>query len=74
MKAGHIASLITLVVISALPLAGCKKQEGASSSSVNADGTSRCEHSLKSEQCPFCTPSLIESDGFCGEHGVAEAL
>ena len=23
---------------------------------------------------PFCTPSLIEPDGFCGAHGVAEAL
>jgi len=34
----------------------------------------RCPHEIKPEKCPFCTPSLVESDGFCGEHGVAEAL
>jgi hypothetical protein len=38
---------------------------------VDASG---CPHEIKKEMCPFCTPSLIESDGFCGEHGVAEAL
>lgn len=33
-----------------------------------------CPHSLIADECPFCTPSLIESKGFCNGHGVPEAL
>jgi cobalt-zinc-cadmium efflux system membrane fusion protein len=33
-----------------------------------------CKHGIEGAKCPFCTPGLIESDGFCGGHGVAEAL
>ncbi|MBL4809629.1 MAG: hypothetical protein JKY43_06180 [Phycisphaerales bacterium] len=36
--------------------------------------SSNCQHGISASQCPFCTPSLIESDGFCGGHDVAEAL
>jgi cobalt-zinc-cadmium efflux system membrane fusion protein len=33
-----------------------------------------CEHGLPLEKCPFCTPEIIETDGFCEAHGVPEAL
>lgn len=33
-----------------------------------------CEHAIAKARCPFCTPELIESEGFCAGHGVAEAL
>jgi cobalt-zinc-cadmium efflux system membrane fusion protein len=33
-----------------------------------------CEHGIAKARCPFCTPSLIETDGFCKEHNIAEAL
>ena len=33
-----------------------------------------CPHALRAEGCPWCTPSLIEQRGTCGEHGVPEAL
>jgi len=67
------AAALTVVV-------GCGKEsdggagaESASASST-AGGEARCEHEIKRDTCPFCTPSLVESEGFCGEHGVAEAL
>lgn len=33
-----------------------------------------CRHGIKTARCPFCTPALIEGEGLCHEHGVAEAL
>ena len=30
------------------------------------------EHGI--ERCPFCDPALLESMGFCKEHGVPEAI
>ncbi len=33
-----------------------------------------CEHTIARADCPFCTPSLIESKGWCGGHNVPEAL
>jgi membrane fusion protein, heavy metal efflux system len=33
-----------------------------------------CPHGIDAAKCPFCTPSLIESEGMCREHGVAEAV
>jgi cobalt-zinc-cadmium efflux system membrane fusion protein len=43
-------------------------------SPAKADASGRCPHEIKQEKCPFCNPALVESEGFCGEHGVAEAL
>ncbi len=49
---------------------GCeKKAETAGGATV-----ARCEHEIKTEMCPFCNPGLVESEGWCGEHGCAEAL
>lgn len=39
---------------------------------TNPSGT--CPHTLVASECPFCTPSLIETKGFCNGHGVPEAL
>ena len=33
-----------------------------------------CPHGLSRENCPFCDPSLVESLGQCGGHGVPEAF
>jgi len=67
-----------LTLLAAAPLVsivGCEKsatEKSGASAVATADG--RCPHEIKPEKCPFCTPALIESQGFCGEHGVAEAL
>lgn len=37
-----------------------------------ASGT--CEHTIAHADCPFCTPSLIESKGWCNGHNVPEAV
>ncbi len=65
-------------ILSAGLVAGCEKQaestKGETTKTSAAAAGERCPHEIKAEKCPFCTPALIESDGFCGEHGVAEAL
>ena len=38
------------------------------------DTSTSCPHTLQRKDCPFCTPELIESKGFCNGHGVPEAL
>lgn len=43
----------------------------ATEATASADG---CPHEIKQEVCPFCNPELVSTEGFCGEHGVAEAL
>jgi len=48
-------------------------QHGVAIPGAEGDASS-CEHGIDGARCPFCTPSLIESDGFCDGHGVAEAL
>jgi len=58
-----------------LSLGACGESGGESDGAVtevSADG--RCPHQIKAETCPFCNPEMIEEDGFCGEHGVPEAL
>lgn len=64
-----------MMLVSMVFMHGCGNNDGqqaaGGSTTASAD---RCPHDIKQEKCPFCTPSLIESDGFCGEHGVAEAL
>lgn len=52
-------------------VAGCG-ESGNAASTVAADG--RCPHEIKAESCPFCNPELVESEGFCGEHGFPEAI
>lgn len=33
-----------------------------------------CEHRVARSICPFCRPVLLETEGFCAEHGVPEAI
>lgn len=49
---------------------GCDKQD----ESAGAVASGRCPHEIKTELCPFCNEELIQSEGFCGAHAVAEAL
>jgi hypothetical protein len=65
-----------MAVAFALPaLTGCNGEDsGSTTKSAEAGDSQRCPHEIRKDKCPFCTPSLIESQGFCGEHGVAEAL
>ncbi len=51
---------------------GCDKEQ--SGPTAGAGDTGGCPHGIKASMCPFCTPALVDSEGFCGEHGVAEAL
>jgi len=58
-----------------LMLTACDKtapSNNTPAAKTSTDG--RCPHEIKADKCPFCTPSLVESAGFCGAHGVAEAL
>ncbi len=66
----------TVFAIAALKIAGCEKSTTDKAGGASSMGTdaARCPHQIKQEKCPFCTPKLIEADGFCAEHGVAEAL
>ena len=52
-------------------LAGCGESGG---SGTAASGAERCPHDIKGEDCPFCHPDMVEAEGFCGDHGFAEAL
>jgi cobalt-zinc-cadmium efflux system membrane fusion protein len=72
-----VGVMIAVVVV----IAACEKKSAEGSpkgsstpTAAKADATGRCAHEIKQEKCPFCNPGLVESEGFCGEHGVAEAL
>jgi cobalt-zinc-cadmium efflux system membrane fusion protein len=70
MKKRTLMAMVAAVAAAvALAPGGCGK-----SGSGAAAGAGGCPHDIKKEKCPFCTPSLVASDGFCAEHGVAEAL
>jgi len=73
--------IVGMTIASVSLVAACEKKsaEGGSKSgptptAAQADATGRCPHEIKQEKCPFCHPGLVDSAGFCGEHGVAEAL
>ena len=61
-----ITTLLCGVAAASLLFVGAGCEESASAAG--------CPHEIKEESCPFCNPELVESEGFCGEHGVAEAL
>jgi len=70
----HCIVILTLVVL-VFPFAlGCSKQSESSATPSASAPSERCPHEIKTETCPFCNPEMIEADGFCGSHGVAEAL
>ncbi|MCP3920116.1 MAG: efflux RND transporter periplasmic adaptor subunit [bacterium] len=49
------------------------KWKGAANQTASTHADGPCsEHSVT--KCPFCSPSVLESMGFCGGHGVPEAV
>jgi hypothetical protein len=71
--------LVTILVGSLTLISACTEKSAENGtdtpgSSSTTDASGRCPHEIKAETCPFCNPALIESQGFCGDHGVAEAL
>jgi cobalt-zinc-cadmium efflux system membrane fusion protein len=73
--------LVGLILASIALSASCDKKPPSPTSKTAAtppanapDASGRCPHEIKHEKCPFCNPSLVESEGFCAEHGFAEAL
>lgn len=70
-----LVALAVLVIVGSLsrctPATPAQSVSAADTSAKNGDA---CPHGIRAEQCPFCTPSLIESSGVCAEHGVPEAL
>ncbi len=74
--AGGRYGALKIVLSAALCLPGCGGAPGAGGAAAPAaaDASARCPHEIKQDKCPFCNPQMVESDGFCGEHGVAEAL
>lgn len=71
----HTLPSILFIICITSALAACSGgTDSGGNSAVKADASGRCPHDIKQDKCPFCTPALIQSEGFCGEHGVAEAL
>lgn len=76
----HCIAAVTVALLAFVagcdnPNAASNPESGATTTTASTAGSAdRCPHEIRGDKCPFCTPSLIESDGFCGEHGVAEAL
>ena len=73
----HLILPLTALAFAFPAMVGCRRDEASSGSEAkNAAGkdSERCAHEIRRDKCPFCTPGLVESQGFCGEHGVAEAL
>jgi hypothetical protein len=70
---GFMTAVLTLIPACEKKAADSGKS-GTTPTAGKADASGRCPHEIKQEKCPFCNPTLVESEGFCGEHGVAEAL
>jgi membrane fusion protein, heavy metal efflux system len=65
---------VSFIICMTFAFAACNGGTDSGGKAAKVDASGRCPHEIKQEKCPFCVPSLIESDGFCGAHGVAEAL
>ncbi len=52
---------------------GCGGSSPRAPSLETSSPAAQCaEHSISN--CPFCSPAVVEAMGFCGEHGVPEAV
>lgn len=78
MKSQRVTKFIlgAFIALPSLVIMGCEKSPDEKAKAATGDKTEagRCPHEIKQDKCPFCNPKLTESDGFCAEHGVAEAL
>ena len=75
------ALIAGILVASLLFVGACERAPGdggatnaTTPTAAKPDAPGRCPHDIKQEKCPFCNPTLVESEGFCAEHGVPEAL
>jgi len=77
MQSMRMYILVAVLCLAAIP-AGIQAFDFFKSDQKNQPETGKLilceEHGLKSGQCPFCDPGLIETQGFCRGHGVPEAL
>jgi cobalt-zinc-cadmium efflux system membrane fusion protein len=69
-RAGALALIAAMSAAAAM--IGCGG--GGAGNGGTSASSERCPHEIRQDKCPFCTPELVTTDGFCGEHGVAEAL
>ncbi len=70
----RLTILLAMCLAASLIRCGGSTESGGRATTAKADSSGRCPHDIKQDKCPFCSPQLVESEGFCGEHGVAEAL
>jgi cobalt-zinc-cadmium efflux system membrane fusion protein len=70
-RAGALALIAATSAAAALIGCGGNGNGGTSGTTASSE---RCPHEIRQDKCPFCTPELVTTEGFCGEHGVAEAL
>jgi hypothetical protein len=75
MSIAHVSRAALAATLVSLGLAACGGQGGSAPPATPAAAATadRCPHDIKPDRCPFCTPGLVESEGFCGAHGVPEA-
>ncbi len=77
MQSMHKFFLVVVLCVAAIP-AGIQAFDFYKSDQKDQPETAKsilCEaHGLAPDQCPFCDSRLIDTRGFCAEHGVAEAL
>ncbi|MDF1799268.1 MAG: efflux RND transporter periplasmic adaptor subunit [Planctomycetota bacterium] len=69
----QLLAAIALVAFCAAGLLGCGEPSQTAPPSGGATSAALCdEHGIAS--CPFCSPELLDSMGFCAGHGVPEAI
>lgn len=71
MNATH-GRLAVMILVAALGFAACDRTSSDPPAGASS-ATAACEEHGISD-CPFCDPSLVETLGFCREHGVPEAI
>lgn len=73
MKTNRLSALTVALVGIALSLAACGELAPEASSHQATSVAAPCsDHSISN--CPICSPAVIETLGFCAEHGVPEAI
>jgi len=60
------------ILAAALGLAACDRTASDPPASASSVSASCEEHAIA--DCPFCDPTLLDTMGFCSEHGVPEAI
>ncbi len=73
MKARILIATTLALLSTSIALTGCGGPSEDASSSKTAPAAALCApHSILN--CPSCNPEIVDSMGFCAEHGVPEAI